>query len=196
MQAALRLCLILFVTLGAASLAPAQAPLGTVQTDFVLIDQDRLYAESAFGQRVVSELQAESEALVAENRRIEDALIAEEQSITERRATLSPEEFRALADEFDARVSGIRTAQERKARSLTSRDDQEQRRFFNASIPILAQLMQQYGAVAVLDRRSVFLSDDRIDITDEAIAAIDAAIGDGSTLTLETAPAPETPDSE
>jgi hypothetical protein len=56
--------------------------------------------------------------------------------------------------------------------------------------------MQDLGAAALFDRRAVFLSDERIDITDEAIAAIDEALGTGEERTLETVPAPEPQPSE
>jgi hypothetical protein len=47
--------------------------------------------------------------------------------------------------------------------------------------PILGQLMVDRGAFAILDRRSVLLSLGSIDVTDDAIARIDTAIGDGQT---------------
>ena len=189
-MAARLLSLVLTVWLAAsAGAALAQERAGGI----LVIDQERLYAESAFGRRVVAELQAESAALATENRRIEQALIAEEQRITEQRAGLAPDAFRAVAEEFDQRVSAIRAAQERKARSLATRDAEEQQRFFGALLPVLAELLQATGAVAILDRRAVFVSDDRIDVTDEAIAAVDAALGDGRAETLETAPAPRDP---
>ena len=40
--------------------------------------------------------------------------------------------------------------------------------------------MREAGAVVILEKRSLFLSADVIDITDAAIARIDAEIGDGS----------------
>lgn len=165
-----------------------------IQSDFVVINQDRLYSESQFGQRVVADIRAGSLALAEENRRIEDALIAEEQAITERRPSMAPEEFRALADDFDARVTAIRAAQDRKARNLTSRDEQERRTFFNATLPVLGRIMSDFGAVAIFDQRAAFITDDRIDITDEAIAAMDEAIGTGQEASLDSAPAPVLPD--
>lgn len=165
-----------------------------IQSDFVVINQDRLYSESQFGQRVVADIRAESLALAEENRRIENALIAEEQAITEQRPSMAPEEFRAVADDFDARVTAIRSAQDRKARNLTSRDEQERRTFFNATLPILGRIMTDFGAVAIFDQRAAFITDDRIDITDEAIAAIDEVVGTGQETTLDTSPAPDLPE--
>ncbi|MGD9866344.1 MAG: OmpH family outer membrane protein, partial [Pseudodonghicola sp.] len=49
-----------------------------------------------------------------------------------------------------------------------------------AARPVLETLMRETGAGVILERNSVFLSANATDITDEAIARIDAAIGDGA----------------
>jgi hypothetical protein len=42
--------------------------------------------------------------------------------------------------------------------------------------------MRDMGAVAILDKQAIFLSFERIDITDAAIVRLDAKLGDGSTV--------------
>jgi Skp family chaperone for outer membrane proteins len=168
---------------------PLSAPLA--QADPILtIDQDRLFAESVYGKATLGKLEADQAGLLAENRKIETALEEEERGLTERRKTLPAEEFRALAAAFDTRVEGIRAAQVEKDRSLRQASEENQRRFYAAAFPVIGQLMQDMGASVVLDKRSVVLSSRRIDVTDTAIARIDAAIGDGSKLP-EAPPAPQ-----
>ena len=53
--------------------------------------------------------------------------------------------------------------------------------FFSRVAAVLLDIMRERGAVAILDQRVVFLSSDVIDITELAVARIDAAIGDGKT---------------
>jgi len=137
-------------------------------------------------------LQAETDTLRDENRRIEAALTAEEQSLTERRPTMTPEAFRAEADAFDERVQGIRTAQDAKERALQNGVTDGRDQFLAVAAPVLGQMMRDAGAAVILDRRTVFLALSAVDITDEAIAAIDAAIGDGGDLAPEE-PSPESP---
>ena len=43
-------------------------------------------------------------------------------------------------------------------------------------------MMQERGAVAVLDQRSVFVSRDDIDITADLVVRLDAELGDGADL--------------
>jgi Skp family chaperone for outer membrane proteins len=174
---------------GVAQDVPLSAPLA--EPDQVLtVDQDRLFADSAYGKAALARLEAEQADLLAENRKIEAALEEEERSLTERRKTLPAEEFRSLAAAFDQKVEGIRSAQVEKDRALRAAVEDNQRRFFEVAFPVIGQLMQDMGASVVLDKQSIILSLQRIDVTDQVIARIDAAIGDGSKLP-DAPPAPQ-----
>lgn len=156
---------------------------GVTQSEILTISPERLFADSEFGQRVAREIEEESAVLAAENRRIEAELTAEEKTLTERRATMPPQEFRALADAFDARVQEFRTTQDAKTRALAQRREEARAEFIEVIIPILAGLMRETGASVILERSTVFLSTNATDITDLALQRVNAAIGDGSDLT-------------
>ena len=163
--------------------APAAAqqillPQGPILT----LDEARFFDQSQFGRRVEADLAAAQAALLAENRKIEAELSEEERALTERRAALPPEEFRALADAFDARVQSIRATQEGKSRALLDRSDAARAQFFPAARDVLAKLMAEAGAVVILSDEAIVLSFQQIDVTDAAIARLDATIGDGASL--------------
>lgn len=145
----------------------------------VTIDPERLFTETDYGARVQREIEARAQALATENRRIEAELTAEERELTERRPELPIDEFRALADAFDAKVDRIREEQDAKTREVQQLRDVERQRFFGQVGPVLAALVEEIGAAVVLDRRTVFLSLDAVDITDEAIEAVNREIGAG-----------------
>ena len=153
--------------------------LGLPESDILTLSSERLYAGSAYGRRIQQEIEAESAVLTAENRRMEAELSAEEQDLTERRAEMDPAAFRTLADAFDRKVQDIRRTQDAKARDLARRDDIARGEFLNAARPVLEALMREAGATLILERASVFLSANSTDVTDLAIARIDAVIGDG-----------------
>lgn len=151
------------------------------------VEPDRLYSESMFGQKIEAELEQARSALIAENQELDASLSEEEASLAERRPTMPPDEFRQLADAFDEKVQGIRETQENKSKELTQRREASRQEFFSKVIPILAEITEARGAVAVLERRVVLLAADSIDITDQAIARIDAQFGDGEGVP-DTAP--------
>lgn len=156
--------------------------IGAPQSGILTIQPDRLFSESAFGQRVTRELEAEGAVLTAENRRIEAELRAEEQDLTQRRPSMDPEAFRTLADAFDKKVQETRRTQDQKLREITQMGETARREFFVASLPILQGIMRDSGAGAILDNSSVFLSSEAADVTDLAITRIDAVLGDGADL--------------
>ena len=167
------------------SLAPfgvaAQEPSvsGEVQSPILTIDVDRLLAGTQFGRRIAEDLRDRTEALAAENERLRVELTEEERSLTERRPSMEMDEFRAEADAFDRRVQGIRADQDAKQRALEGAVEEGRQDFLNAVTPVLGRLMIDTGAAVILERRDVFLSASLVDITDRAIAAIDAQLGDG-----------------
>lgn len=165
---------------------PPQAP-----AQVLLIDQDRLFSGSVFGQAVGGVIDRVGRDLSAQNREIEDVLTQEEQRLTELRSSLSIEDFRLRATEFDARVVEIRSEQDAKNRALGAYAEAARQRFLEIMGPILIDLVQRSGAEVLMDRRAVIFARDDIDITDEAIAAIDAALADHIDGILADLPEPQ-----
>lgn len=163
--------------------ARAQQPV--VQSPILTIDSDMLYSESLYGKEATREIEALGAELAAENRRIEEELIEEERALTEQRADMDPLEFRAKADAFDKKVQDIRREQDAKTRELNRLLEERQVAFLNAAAPVLEQLMREAGAAVILERRSIFLSANAIDITQTAIGRLNAA---GITIPMTTDP--------
>lgn len=162
----------------------------TGQSAVLTVDPDRLFAGSKFGIAAVARLEAAQVALLAENKVLETALEAEERSLTDRRPTLPAEEFRALADAFNIKAEEIRAARLAKSRSLTTLRDEDRQKFLSAVVPILGDLMGEMGALVILDKKSVFLSFERVDVTDRAIARIDSVLGEALEPKPAAVPAP------
>ena len=183
----------------AVSVAAAGAVFGQdgSASTILTIDQEQLFVGSEFGKAVLAREAAAAKELEAENARIEADLIAEEQDLTVRRETLLAEEFTALATAFDEKVVRIRAEQDAKARELTRAREGDRQAFFRAVIPVLGDLLVERKAVAILDKSSLILSLTVIDVTDEAIAKVNAALkpgeapGDGSVPTAVPDPAPD-----
>ncbi|SNR39949.1 OmpH family outer membrane protein [Puniceibacterium sediminis] len=168
---------------------PINTPLviGEAASPILTLESDRLFAESAFGRRIQTELEAARNALVAENQRITAELTEEEQNLTDRRGGMDPAAFRVLADAFDEKVQRFRDEQDEKARTLDSRNEEARRVFILAARPEISALLRETGAALIVERRIVIVSADAVDITDMAVERIDAAIGDGAGL-LELEP--------
>ena len=177
--------LLLAAVLGLApALLPAQPlqPMGPAATavQVLIIDSDRLFAETLYGRRLAAELAEQAAALQAENDEIVAELEAEEADLTARRAQMPAAEFRAAAEAFDEKVQTLRRQRDAKTQDL-QRLNAESRTAFEADVQsVIATMMIERGAVVVLEQRSVVMSIRAANITDEAITRIDAALGDGT----------------
>jgi len=178
MRRALALFGVLTLGFGAPVVTPAQQ-LGVVSSDIVVIDSERLLTETAYGQRLQRDVQEERDRLIAHNERVAAELEAEEQSLTEMRGTVPPDEFRDMADAFDSKVTRLRRESETKSRELERRRDLAPLQFMRVVQPVLADLLNEANAVVMLDRRGVLLHADVADVTDLAISRIDAQVGAG-----------------
>ena len=159
-------------------------PAASAQTElpgFILVvDRDALFTRTIFGNRILADVDKATEFLVAENRRIESELVAEERALTDQRPTLEPADFRDLADAFDEKVQSIRAQQQVKSEEIGAALDEARLAYFQAVVPILAELLRENRAVVMLEKRDVLISASLIDVTDQAVERIDARLGDGS----------------
>ena len=151
----------------------AQLP---VASSILTIDSDRLFEDSAFGRQIIAEIEQLGADLSMENRRIEEDLTREEKELTELRPTITPLEFRELADAFDEKVLETRRTQDTKSRALNDKLEDRRLVFLNAAAPVLEQLMREAGAAVVLELRSVFISSNAVDITQIAIDRLNAVL--------------------
>ncbi len=160
---------------------PAGPPVTTLEvpSPIVTVDPDRLFSESAWGKRVLSEVELRSNALAAENRLIEEELNAEEQALTRLRAEMEPAQFIQRAAAFDSKVLRLRRESDDKIEDLEVFLDSERQRFFSAVPTVLGQLLREMGAVAIIDDSAIVMSVVSIDITEAAIARADSGLGDG-----------------
>lgn len=168
-----------------ANLPMSQAPAAlVVPPPFLILEQERVLAGSLYGQDLLALNDGETEALRAEGQRLDAEFEAEERALSDRRASLSPEAFRALADAFDEKVVATRASQEEKAAALAARLDRRRRNFFARVGPILLALLEETGAAAIVEQRTVLVAKQDLNITNEVIRRLD--------LVYRTQP--ETPD--
>jgi len=145
----------------------------------LVLDQERLFSQSQYGQRIISEIESRTDTLRAQARLIESQLEEEELSLTELRQSTEADAFRTMADAFDKKVESLRDQQNQKSIELNAWIDARRRGFLEDVSPLLLQLANDMEASVILNPGAVFLSARNIDITDQAIQRVDAALGAG-----------------
>ncbi len=168
---------------------------GVTLSQVLILDSERAYLSSAAGQKITDDLEARLAELAAENRRIETELEAEELDLTQKRSEMEAVDFRVLAVGFDEKVQKIRAEQDAKQLELQRLREQDRQSFIESMSPVISRIARERGAVVILERRSVLLSADTVDITEEVIARINAARGNNAQPPQENDPSESQPNS-
>lgn len=186
MQRVLAAALICVAGMAGAQTPPADtaALAPPVQSTILTLDQEALFSRSQFGQALRAEIAKDASVAEAETRKIDADLEVEERDLTEKRAKLSADEFRLLADAFDTKVKNLRAEREAAASALRDKEAAARQKFVGAVTQIIGDYMVQRGATAIVDKKVIIVSLLSIDITSDIVALIDQKLGDG------TVPAP------
>lgn len=142
---------------------------------FLVVEQEKLLAESLYGKEIVRIEADKRQELIDEGRNLDRLFEEEERRLTDLRARTEPEKFREMADFFDAKVITTRREQEEKALDLNAENEEGRRRFLATIGPILLEILNETGASAVVERRSLLIAKQDLNITDEVIKRLDAA---------------------
>lgn len=150
-----------------------------VQSPIMVLDFERVFLETAYGQRLAAELSAEGERVQQELDRLANELLAEESALTEARSEMEPEAFRAAAEAFDERAQTMRARGVEEQNRLVALEQAERARFNERIQPLINEMMVARGAVVAMDRRSVLLALGGANATEDVISAINRTLGDG-----------------
>ena len=159
---------------------PTPADAKPLAAPILTVDQDVLFDASDWGKRTQRVLDQEGSKIEAENERLAAQLSAEEATLTQQRGSLDPAEFRRLAEAFDTRATEVRRQRAQVVQDLNAWAESDRAAFYRAALPLMGEMMQERGAVAVLDRRTVFVSVDAIDLTQDLVVRLNAELGDGA----------------
>lgn len=178
MRATLRICLMAaFVAIS--SVAAAQEQTVIVPSPIMVVDFDRLFGATLYGKRIAAEIATERARVQAENDRIAIELLAEENALTEARATMDATVFRDTARAFNERAQAVRQDRDAEQAKLLQLRDTEQSQFLERVRPIILALMLERGAVVAMDRRAVYQAIGGANATADAVELIDVTLGDG-----------------
>jgi len=181
MKAIIRICLVAaFAAIGVSG-AAQQAGDQTVvlPSPIMVVDFDRIFAETLYGRRIAGDVTAERERVQARMDQLAAELLVEERELTDSRADMEPEAFRTAAEAFDERAQIVRSSRETEQARLVQLRDSERAQFIERIQPILTSLMLERGAVVAMDRRAVIRAIGGANATQDAIRLIDVTLGDG-----------------
>ena len=163
------------------SLSPLQAPVSAQESadgniGILVVDMQRIQRDAAAAKSVRAQSaakRAELEETIGERAR---ATSVEEAELAELRERMTAAEFRERVREFEKKVLANRDFAQQESAKLQSVLAQASNRLRREIAPILAQLLRERQAKLMLDKSQVILSADTLDVTDEVLERLDAAM--------------------
>ena len=177
---------IILVAAVASVFAPPVMAQSVLQNQVVVVDLERVFSDTLYGQRLQSDFRRADRALSVDFDRIAAELIAEEKELRDIRAQTEPGEFREMAEAFDAKSSKLRLEQAERRNKLNQEFQSARESLLRQLGPILSQLMRERGASILIqkdDQRMIVFP--QADITQSAIVLIDKRLGNGLTSSEE-----------
>lgn len=160
-------------------------------TRVLVVDMDRMRAESLAGIGIDRATTAFREEIKSEISAREAAIRAEEQLLARERADLSQADFRERVEAFDAQVQAQRRLAETESRRLQLARARSQALLTRATQEVLAAMMRESQAHLLLDKSQIILSANAIDITEEAIKRLNSRTPEIAFELPETEPPPQ-----
>ena len=136
------------------------------------LNQNKIYSESIFGKNLEEFFRNESKKLKEQNRKLTKELEIEEQRLTNEREGMPLDEFKILAQSFNARVEKVRQEQKEKSDTLKYNLEKERKYFFNAVYPLLLEFVAKTNAIGILDSSVVLVGNSNLDVTNKVILII------------------------
>jgi len=131
------------------SAASAQGAEQTIvlPSPIMVIDFERVFGETLYGQRIAAEIDAERELVQSENDRLAAELLSEESDLTAARTTMDQESFRTAAEAFNEKAQTVRASREEEQARLVNLRDTERARFVERIQPVISSMMRERGAI-------------------------------------------------
>jgi Skp family chaperone for outer membrane proteins len=143
------------------------------QGEVAYVSRERILQEVESARRFRA---AETELTAKLQARIDEAkasLAAEESDLAQRRSELSPDEFEALAVDFDRRLRLVRLVAQERVTEL-QRGFQQGRANMVAALPaILEDVRREAGVKVLLNSDAILAVDPALDLTSRAIELFD-----------------------
>jgi outer membrane protein len=168
------------LALGTATALPtaAFAQAAAAQTSIIVVDMDRVGADSAAGKSGQTQLKSKLDSLQARGKTLADQLRSEEETLLKARQanTMAPDAFQAKVKELQTKQNSARTELGNRENELQRSQAYVRQQIFNAVGPIVQAVMRERGASIVLAREAALAVSPTLDVTAEVIRRLDAAL--------------------
>lgn len=155
---------------------PALAQTAQVPLVVAVLDVNFILRESSAAKAVRDQVDKQRDAYQADLVQQENALRETDKQLAQQRATLSQEEFAKRRNELNQKIDLLRQESDKRKQQLEKAFNTGMQQVTKALEGVLADIAKQRGLTLVLNKAMVPLSANNLDITQEALKALNAKL--------------------
>lgn len=139
------------------------------QTTIGVIDLNYILAESKAAKNAAEQIEKIALGIEEEIKESDQALIDEQSELAESQQIMAPAVFDEKRKEYEKKIQNYNVTRQEKLMSIDLLVADSRNEVLNALKPILEKISNEKGITILLEKNSVLLNADSMDITNEAI---------------------------
>jgi len=138
-------------------------------TSIGVIDLNYILAEAKAAKNAAEQIEDLAIKIENEVQESDEALIEEQNKLIESQAVMAPAVFEEKRKEYEKKVQNYNISRQEKLLSIDKMISESRNDVLNALKPILEEISNDKGITVLLEKNSVLLNADNMDITEEAL---------------------------
>ena len=136
--------------------------IGVIDINKILAEADAAIMASKQIEKIASEIEGEI-------KEADEAIIKEQELLIESQAIMAPEAFESKRKDYENKVNNYNTERQAKLMRIDELIAISRNDILNALKPILEEFSNEKGITILLEKGSVMLNADKMDITDDVL---------------------------
>jgi Skp family chaperone for outer membrane proteins len=179
----IQICALAFLALTCFSVSAnaqeeGEAKAAAASTSIAVVDIQRLMMESEAAKKIQTQVESYQEKFLGELKKKEEALREKDKELNDQRATLSKEDFAVKRKEFEVELIEARQFAQTRKRALDEASAKALSKLRDEILKVVQSIADDKKFDLVLARQHVVLGAKSIDISDESMKKLNAAIKD------------------
>lgn len=146
------------------------------QSNILILNVEKLFADSKAGKSMISQAKEKQESIVSKRDAAQKDLSEKVQKMESQKSMMAPDALQARADELKLEEMAKNQELQQELRKIDAGLAAARAEILKTLSPILRDIMNEKGAIAILERGAVLIGSPDVDITDTAIKQLDGVL--------------------
>ena len=142
-------------------------------TSVGIIDLNKILSEAKAATDAAEQIEKIAGQIQEEINESDEKILNEQNKLIESQSIMAPEAFEVKRIEYEKKVQNYNISRQEKLISIDMLVSESRNNVLNALKPILEDISNAKGITVLLEKNSVLLNADNMDITDEALKRLD-----------------------